>query len=112
MAKPRLYWDAEVGDFPEWIYDPNDRTRWHQLTIPDGWYVYTMFGVSRPALYIGMTGHLYRRLAQHARSKPWWTEVDHIIVGLAESREAAHEWERRYIRRANPVYNLERYGAI
>lgn len=102
----RLYWDAEVGGFPEWIYNPYDRARWRELTIPGGWYVYTMFGASRPPLYIGMTGNLARRLAQHARTKPWWRQVDHIIVGLADSEADAREWETRYIRLAQPVYNI------
>lgn len=104
-----LFWDDEVGEFPEWIYDPNDRARWRELTLPGCWYVYVMFGAGGcdpHYLYIGMTNNIARRLGQHARSKPWWPQIGHIIVGRAESEAAARIWERSYIGRTRPAHNI------
>jgi excinuclease UvrABC nuclease subunit len=100
-----LYWDDEVGSMPEWT-NASDRQRWRELSIPDHWFVYAIFGKSLPTLYIGFTGNVARRLTQHSKLKPWWPAVDHIIIGLADSESEAREWEKRYIRRVQPIYNI------
>jgi hypothetical protein len=99
--------------FPEWIHDPNDRTRWRELNVAGGWfvynigrYIYAKDGYGPSPLYIGSTGNLERRLRDHQRNKWWWPGVDVIMVGLADSEDDARAWERRYIGIARPIFNI------
>jgi hypothetical protein len=99
--------------WPEWIYNPNDRGRWRQLNLPGGWFVYNMGrhvygkdGRGTQSLYIGFTGNLEQRLRHHQRSKWWWPAVDEILVDLSESQADARDFERRYITRVQPVFNI------
>ncbi len=101
-----------LESFPEWIDDPNDRSRWRELNIPNSWFVYAAFPAKerghRP-IYIGMTNNLERRLLQHQRARWWWSEVDHFIVDLERSKRDAIDHEKRYIQVTSPCYNTQHY---
>jgi predicted GIY-YIG superfamily endonuclease len=74
------------------------------------WFVYAMFCVDldRP-LYIGMTQEPIKRLSVHRDKKVWWCAVDRIVLTTYETEAEARAGERDYIRRANPIHNIERY---
>jgi hypothetical protein len=61
------------------------------------------------ALYIGVARHLKRRMRQHARSKPWWSEVYRVTALLYPSRQGALAAEACGIRCpiAPPAYNTD-----
>jgi predicted GIY-YIG superfamily endonuclease len=107
------HWDVEqFSDFPEFIDDPNDRSRWAQLNVLGHWFVYAAFaGYHRPPkpIYIGMTNNLERRLLQHQRSRWWWGEVDRLIISIASSKREALDHEKRYIQVTSPCYNTQHY---
>ncbi len=59
-------------------------------------------------LYIGVTKHFWSRMRAHARSKPWWAEVERISWYPYATRAEAEEVEAQGIERANPKYNIAR----
>ena len=60
------------------------------------------------ALYIGIADNLSRRLRQHKRRKPWWSEVRLIYAVPHQTRLAAMSAESYAIRCpvSRPVYNV------
>lgn len=58
-------------------------------------------------LYVGITGHLGRRIAQHEREKDWWEDVAAATVEHYATRDEALAAERIAIETEGPLYNVE-----
>ena len=69
-------------------------------------YVYTIRSESGEALYVGMTGRLAQRIAQHAATKPWFTPSVAIEIEELPDRASAAAMEARLIRELQPTYNI------
>lgn len=68
--------------------------------------VYTIRDESGAVLYVGMTGRLGQRLADHARSKPWFTPSVAVAVEHLPDRASAARVEARRIRELQPIHNV------
>lgn len=69
-------------------------------------FVYTAFGKSGEALYIGSSAQPRIRIAQHKATKEWWFEVDRVSVESFPSRGAALAEEKGRIAERQPKYNI------
>lgn len=68
--------------------------------------LYRMFDRAGRLLYIGISFNAGERATQHAESKPWWPQVDHIRIEHLEcDRESALRREEWAIRAERPKYN-------
>ncbi len=110
---PRLFWDQDAADsgdnpyIPEFI-SPSNPAEWRAIAEPGFWYVYILYTdhIRRHPVYVGMTGDVSRRLAQHKTTKAWWPLVHRIIVDRCSSQGEARELEERFIRRMKPLFNV------
>ena len=73
-------------------------------------YVYFLLNEDRDVLYIGSTRHLRRRIAQHKRTKAWWSEVRVIRAFPHATLDAALAAEASYIGACNPLHNRKHLG--
>jgi hypothetical protein len=70
--------------------------------------LYRMFDRAGRLLYVGISFNAGERATQHAESKPWWPQVDHIrIEHLTCSREDALRKERWAIYAEKPIHNVQ-----
>jgi hypothetical protein len=80
-----------------------------------GYYVYRLWA-GGTCLYVGRAGNsgpqrVARRLADHRRNKPWWSEVTRIEVAAFASHDLIVAEEYRQIEARHPVHNKQRRGA-
>lgn len=68
--------------------------------------LYRLFDADDRLLYVGIAGNPGRRFQQHASSKAWWGEVDHVELAHCADREAAGIAERHAIITERPRYNI------
>ena len=68
--------------------------------------VYRLYAADDTLLYVGVTGHLGARMAEHAAGTPWWAEVARKTVAWHETREAALLAESDAVRDERPRYNV------
>lgn len=68
--------------------------------------LYRLYASKDFLLYVGITGNLANRLAQHAAEKNWWPEVVRKTVVLYPSRAEAKAAETAAIHEERPVYNV------
>jgi excinuclease UvrABC nuclease subunit len=68
--------------------------------------VYICRDVRGVALYVGMTTNPVERWRQHARLKPWWSEVLEIETEPHPSPAHALDRERELIALLRPTYNI------
>lgn len=68
--------------------------------------LYRLFDIEGTLLYVGIAGNPGRRFEQHAKDKPWWSEVDLIDLEHMETRSLAVTEESRVIRQEKPKYNV------
>lgn len=68
--------------------------------------VYHLWSEDETLLYVGITGRLKRRLAEHAQSKPWWGDVANVTVKVYPQREQALAVEKYVIETYDPPYNF------
>jgi hypothetical protein len=73
--------------------------------------LYRLFDESDVLLYVGVTGNLGRRLAQHAVDKAWWEAVATITVKRYPSRDMALAYEAQAILEERPRFNTHHKGA-
>ena len=57
-------------------------------------------------LYVGISARWPNRLAQHAKEKPWWTDVHRVELRHFPSRRAAARAEAEAIGRERPLWNV------
>jgi len=58
-------------------------------------------------LYVGIAVDLDRRLAQHRKTKAWWSEVAHVVAHQFPTRDDARLAELDAINLRQPIYNIE-----
>lgn len=68
--------------------------------------LYRFYGADDVLLYVGITDHLGTRWSNHARTKPWWADVQRQTAEWHETRAAAEEAERTAIRDEAPLWNI------
>ena len=68
-------------------------------------YVYRLKDGEGNLLYVGVTGNVFKRKMQHARTQPWWSDVAETVVQCFDSREAAESAEALAIANENPLHN-------
>jgi predicted GIY-YIG superfamily endonuclease len=68
--------------------------------------LYRLYGEKRHLLYVGITGGLKVRLAQHAAEKDWWPEVRERSLALYPTRVLAESAETAAIKAERPVHNV------
>ncbi len=70
--------------------------------------LYRMFDRAGRLLYVGISFNAGERATQHAETKPWWPQVDHIRIEHLEcSREDALRKERWTIYAEKPLHNIQ-----
>lgn len=71
--------------------------------------LYKLFDASDTLLYVGIGHNPNTRLADHARTKVWWSEVDQsrTYITWYPKRKFAREQELHSIRTEHPRYNVE-----
>ena len=67
--------------------------------------LYRFYDASDTLLYIGITGNMPARMAQHRADKSWWPEVSVIRLEQFQSRAELQSAERESIRIERPKYN-------
>lgn len=68
--------------------------------------LYRLYAASGVLLYIGISGNLKARFAQHAVDKRWWPEAARKTVEWHLTRDAAADAELVAIRTESPVHNV------
>lgn len=68
--------------------------------------LYRLYDADGALLYVGVTGDLRTRFAQHAAGKPWWPEVARKTVEWHETRIAALGAEAAAMENERPRYNI------
>lgn len=75
-------------------------------------YVYRAFDQDGRLLYVGMTGNLANRWAEHRTGSLWSSLMaGYRIVGPFATREAAARYERQAIQTEQPAYNIQHIPA-
>jgi predicted GIY-YIG superfamily endonuclease len=69
--------------------------------------VYRLYACDGTLLYVGITNDPMRRWKQHADTKDWWPEVDHLVLVPFETADTARYMERWIIRSERPIYNRQ-----
>jgi predicted GIY-YIG superfamily endonuclease len=72
--------------------------------------LYRHFDADGRLLYVGISKHTMRRLAEHGDSR-WAHDIASVTLEHFSSREEASEAEKQAIRAECPVYNRLRFGA-
>lgn len=67
--------------------------------------VYWMYDAHGVLLYVGCTSDIDRRLGQHRRGRPWFSEVERIEVEHFDSRRPALDREREQINSRRPKHH-------
>ena len=68
--------------------------------------LYRMWDVTGKLLYVGISDDIGSRLWQHARKKPWFTDVARIEIQQHLDRPAALIAEESAIRTERPAHNI------
>jgi hypothetical protein len=68
-------------------------------------YLYRLYNSSGNLLYLGITGNLDQRFTAHRAIKPWWLEVEEIVIKSYPDRSSAENAERLAILNDHPQYN-------
>lgn len=68
--------------------------------------VYRFYNSSHVLLYVGITDSPATRWRDHAKKKPWWSEVAERTLAWHPDREAATAEELEAIQAERPIYNV------
>lgn len=68
--------------------------------------LYRLFDADDGLLYVGIADQWVRRLTQHSKTKPWWSEVAKITAEHFPTRDLALTTEAQVIGREHPTFNL------
>lgn len=68
--------------------------------------VYLLYDADDKLLYVGSTQSPTVRYKDHARNKPWWSDVRRMKETWYDTREAAYRAERVAIRIGCPKHNI------
>lgn len=67
--------------------------------------LYRFFDHTDVLLYVGITADLSARMKNHAKGKPWWTQIANITVEHFATRQEALDAEKKAIREEKPLHN-------
>jgi hypothetical protein len=68
--------------------------------------LYRLYNGQGQLLYIGISGDVHKRLSAHARTQPWWPEVESCQVEFFPTRDVLADAERLAIREEHPRHNI------
>lgn len=70
-------------------------------------FVYEFFDASATCIYVGATRNFGKRVSQHRKTQPWWSDVDEsrTVVTFFTSAWDARERERELIETRIPEHN-------
>lgn len=68
--------------------------------------VYRLFASGSRLLYVGVTGNIKARFAEHAATQPWWPDVARKTATWYPSRDEALQAESVAIRDERPLHNI------
>lgn len=77
-----------------------------RLPTEPGPAVYRAIAADGSVLYVGVTGHLFTRLAQHRKDSLWWPEATEVDWVIFPDRRRAERAEAHAIARHRPPYNV------
>ena len=75
------------------------------MSGPERTVLYRLFDARGELLYVGISGNVGRRLAQHDRTKDWAGRISHVAVEHHVTRSSAQAAERLAIRTEQPRFN-------
>lgn len=70
--------------------------------------LYRLYGKGDVLFYVGVTGAPGQRMAKHAATQPWWTEVVHKTMVWYPTRRDACKAEATAIEAEKPKYNISK----
>lgn len=76
-----------------------------QETPGGPWAVYELFNDAGDLLYVGMSGNVARRLAQHESGKEWWIDVATVRIRRYVSKKDAAAKEKIRVLCGEPRHN-------
>lgn len=68
--------------------------------------LYRLFGQQDELLYVGIASNPGRRFEQHAKDKPWWSDVERVTLEHRKDRKEALAAESAAIAAEQPRYNI------
>ena len=72
--------------------------------------LYRTYDTSSDLLYVGISNNFGTRWKQHAKTQPWWPEVQRLTVEWYPNREDAEAAEVAAIGAEQPKYNIRHAG--
>lgn len=90
---------------PRWMFGHSDAFR------PGAFFVYTLRGQDRRALFVGLCANLQAQLDRHRRLSRWVREVKSVDYRLCQSEAVALEARDRLVAELIPVWNVEQMAA-
>lgn len=69
--------------------------------------LYRHFNEDGALLYVGISLSAVNRLSAHSRGAPWFSEIVRIEIEKFDTREAAHDAEKKAIAREKPRHNVQ-----
>jgi hypothetical protein len=67
--------------------------------------VYQLISREGSVIYVGSSSAIFARLAQHAKTKDWWTQVAAISVEAFLDKDRMLDREQELIKMLDPIYN-------
>jgi hypothetical protein len=74
--------------------------------------LYRLYDADGTLLYVGIAYRIGQRWETHARTQPWWPDVQRQTVEWYPARKDAECAERRAIRTEEPKYNVAHYPEL
>lgn len=71
--------------------------------------VYRLYDSTGVLLYVGCTYQFHRRMQEHARRSPWYSQIHKATAQSFPDRASARASERTAVAAESPVYNVLRY---
>ena len=68
--------------------------------------VYRLYGAEKVLLYIGVAKDFGSRWKRHAKTQPWWDEIEYQTVTWLASRADALHAEKLAIAAEGPIHNI------
>jgi excinuclease UvrABC nuclease subunit len=91
---------------PEQGNTPWPRAEFNDLIGRGGALVYRLLDANHRLLYVGVSTNPRERLRNHAIEKPWWSQVERIVLIGPLKNHKALDLERAIIKSAHPAYNV------
>ena len=70
------------------------------------WSVYECYTADGHLLYVGHSGRVILRLAEHSKTAPWFPELGSVLIRLTACKKEATRLESQLIHSQLPLYNV------